>query len=70
MQRYAYPQGVQVTGLMERCATMLQRGLAVESVIQVAVLADRINHSKLYKSCVAFASLEENRYVLLFADGI
>jgi len=50
---------------MERCATMLQRGLTVESVIQVAVLADRIKHSKLDKSCVAFASLEKNRYAFL-----
>ena len=57
---------MQVTGLMERCATMLQRGLAVGYVIQMAVLADRIKHAKLYKSCVTFASLEENSYTFLF----
>lgn len=53
---------MKVTALRDHCAAELQRSFTVDSVVQVAVLADKISHRRLLDDCLAFASCDENRY--------
>lgn len=52
---------MKVTALRDHCAAELRRSFTVDSVVQVAVLADKISHRRLLDDCLAFASCDENR---------
>ena len=46
---------------MERCVTQLILRLTLNTFVETAVLADRVNHRGLLDACVEFALREENR---------
>ena len=46
---------------MERCVTQLILRLNLDTFVETAVLADKVNHQGLLDACVEFALLEENR---------
>lgn len=50
-----------VNRLMERCVTQLMLRLTLDTFVETAVLADRVNHQGLLDACVKFALREENR---------
>ena len=48
---------------MERCVPELIHRLTLDNFADVAVLADKVDHARLHKACVAFAVREENRCI-------
>ena len=46
---------------MERCVTQLILCLNLDTFVETAVLADRVNHQGLLNACLEFALREENR---------
>ena len=52
---------------MQRCVTQLQLCLALETLEETAVVADKIDYEGLQQACIDFAMQAENRWALYHA---